>query len=219
MPNILYLHGFASGPQSTKGRFFATRFSQIGAHVHQPDLAEGDFKGLTLTKQLKLIDRLARELEPVLVMGSSLGGYLAALYGALYPAAAPALVLMAPAFGFPRPWAERLGEQKLAEWREQGSMEVYHYGEGAMRPIGYQLYQDAMWFDEFPDVRQPTLIYHGRRDEQVDPASSIQFAVGRPNVQVELLDSDHGLTDRLDEMWSGAAKFYQRLETVPGSRA
>ena len=219
MRNVLYLHGFASGPLSTKGRFFATRFAQVGAQVHQPDLAEGDFPSLTLTKQLKLIDRLARELRPELLVGSSLGGYLAALYGALYPEVAPALVLLAPAFGFPRRWAERLGEEKMAEWREKGTIEIYHYGEGRVRPIGYQLYQDAMWFDEFPAVTQPTLIYHGRRDDQVDPALSVEFAVGKPNVELELVDSDHSLTDRLDEMWSGTSKFYQRLETVPGLRA
>lgn len=219
MPNILYLHGFASGPQSTKGRFFATRFAQIGGQVHQPDLAEGDFRGLTLTKQLKLIDRLARELKPALVMGSSLGGYLAALYGALYPEAAPALVLMAPSFGFPRSWTERLGEEKVAEWREKGEMDVYHYGEGRTRPIGYQLYQDAMWFDQFPEVAQPTLIFHGKRDDQVDPKLSVEFAVGKSNVRLELFDSDHGLTDRLDEMWAGTAKFYQGLETVQDVQA
>lgn len=175
--------------------------------------------GLTLTRQLKLIDRLARELKPALVMGSSLGGYLAALYGALYPEIAPALVLLAPAFGFPRRWAERMGEEQMAHWRETGALDVYHYGEGAMRPVGYQLYQDALWFDEFPVVEQPTLVYHGKRDEQVDPRQSVEFAVGKPNVRLELLDSDHGLIDRLDEMWDGTAKFYQGLETVPGPRA
>ena len=219
MRNILYLHGFASGLQSTKGRFFATRFQQIGAQVHQADMEEGDFRGLTLTRQLELIDRLARELQPELVIGSSLGGYLAALYGALQPQVAPALVLLAPAFAFARRWAERLGAEKMAEWREKGEIDVYHYGEGAARSIGYQLYHDALWFDEFPAVTQPTLVYHGKRDEVVDPALSVEFAIGKPNVQVELLDSEHGLTDRLDEMWAGTAKFYQRPETVPGLRA
>ena len=141
---VLYLHGFASGPNSTKGSFFSRQFQQIGWDVVQPDLNEGDFEGLTLTRQLKLIDRVAREIEPRLVMGSSLGGYLAALYGALYPEQAPALVLMAPAFGFPGRWAERLGEEALLAWREKGSMPVYHYGEGGMRDIGYGLYQVAV---------------------------------------------------------------------------
>jgi len=205
---ILYLHGFASGPQSTKGRYFATQFAQIGAETAMPDLNEGDFRGLTITRQLKLIDRLAQQLRPRLLIGSSMGGYLAALYAAARPELAPALMLMAPAFGFPQRWAERLGAAKLQEWRETGSMEVENYATGRLEPIGYQLYEDAQWHDALPDVQQPTLIFHGLRDETVDPQLSVDFARARPNVRLELLDSDHGLTDQLERMWVDTARFY-----------
>ena len=216
---ILYLHGFASGPNSTKGSYFARQFQQMGAEVVQPDLNEGDFKGLTITRQLKLVDRVAREIQPRLVMGSSLGGYLAALYGALYPKEAPALALMAPAFGFPRRWTERLGEEAMVAWREKGTMPVYHYGEGGMRDLGYGLYQDALWHDQFPAVTQPTLVFHGKYDDQVDPELSVEFATGKSNVQLELLDSDHGLTDRLDTMWERVSAFYLGNETSGGPEA
>ncbi len=209
MANILYLHGFASGPQSNKARFFATRFSRIGATLHCPDLSEGDFAGLTLTKQLKFIDRLAQELEPAMIVGSSLGGYLAAIYASLHPERARKLVLMAPAFGFPRGWEDQLGKDKMAAWRENGSVEIYHYAEGGQRSLGYQFYEDALWFDQFPDVSQPTLIFHGKLDQDVSPDLSVRFAVGKPNVQLELMDSGHALGDVLDEMWQGAADFYQ----------
>lgn len=209
MANILYLHGFASGPQSNKARFMATRFSQIGATVHCPDLAEGDFRNLTLTGQLKLIDRLAQELEPAMIIGSSLGGYLASIYATLHPERAPRLVLMAPAFGFPRGWEDRLGKAKMADWQKSGSVDVYNYAEGGERALGYQFYEDALWFDEFPAVTQPTLIYHGTRDLDVRAELSVQFATGKPNVQLELVDSDHALGDVLEEMWRGAASFYQ----------
>lgn len=219
MADILYLHGFASGPNSTKGSFFARQFQQLGATVHQPDLNEGDFRNLTITRALKLVDRTAREINPALVIGSSLGGYLAALYGAMYPEQAPALMLMAPAFGFPRRWAERLGEEKLSEWRREGEMPVYHYRDGRMREIGYQLYQDALWFDESPEITQPTLIFHGKGDDQVPAELSVEFAWGKPNVRLELLDSDHGLTDQLDLLWNQTAAFYREIETPANRRA
>lgn len=217
--SILYLHGFASGPNSTKGSFFANQFQQIGVDVVQPDLNEGDFTGLTITRQLKLVDRVAREIGPQMVMGSSLGGYLAALYGALYPKEAPVLVLMAPAFGFPRRWTERLGEEAMLAWREKGTMPTYHYGEGGMREIGHGLYQDALWHDEFPSVSQPTLVFHGKYDEQVSAELSVQFATGKSNVELELLDSDHGLTDRLEAMWARVSRFYLETETQNQARA
>ncbi len=211
MAQILYLHGFASGPQSTKGRYFANQFAQIGAETAMPDLNEGDFSGLTITRQLKFIDRLVQQLRPRLLIGSSMGGYLTALYAAARPELAPALMLMAPAFGFPQRWAERLGEAKLREWEKTGAMEVENYATGRLEPIGYQLYEDAQWHDDVPDVPQPTLLFHGLRDETVDPQLSVDFARSRPNVRLELLDSDHSLTDQLERMWTDTARFYREL--------
>ena len=203
VPEILYLHGFASGPASQKGTFFARQFAQIGARLHQPDLNEGDFKGLTLTRQAATTLRLAREIRPELVIGSSMGGYVAAICAEAEPELIPALVLLAPAFGFARRWSELLGPEAMTEWQRTGERSVYHYGDGRARPIGYQLYEDALWFPDYPDVKQPTLIFHGKRDEVVSPEASVRFAWGRPNVRVELLDSDHGLTDVLDTIWEG----------------
>ncbi len=211
MPEILYLHGFASGPSSHKGTFFARQFAQIGARVHLPDLNEGDFTGLTLTRQVSTAARLAHEIQPEIIVGSSMGGYVAALVASIEPKLAPALVLMAPAFGFARRWAERLGEEKLRSWKQEGSMEVYHYGLGRNARIGYQLYEDALWFADAPEIAQPTLIFHGERDEVVRPEVSVQFAWGKPNVQVELLPSDHGLGDVLDKIWTETTAWRSRL--------
>ena len=60
MERIVYLHGFASGPASKKAQLFAARCAALGATVEVPDLAEGDFRGLTVTGQLKTVERAAR---------------------------------------------------------------------------------------------------------------------------------------------------------------
>jgi len=74
---IVYLHGFASGPTSKKAQFFRERFAQLGIGLDIPDLADGDFERLTITGQLGVIERASRG-EPVTLIGSSMGGYLAA---------------------------------------------------------------------------------------------------------------------------------------------
>jgi len=51
MPRFVYLHGFASSPSSRKARFFAERFRELGIGLEVPDLAEGDFRNLTLSAQ------------------------------------------------------------------------------------------------------------------------------------------------------------------------
>src|SRR5262245_39461865 len=117
MNRILYLHGFASGPSSSKAQFFRKYLESRGAKVEIPDLANADFEHLTITGQLAVVREIARG-ESVSLIGSSMGGYLAALYAAQHPAVRR-LVLFAPAFGFGRRWPERLGPERVAEWREQ----------------------------------------------------------------------------------------------------
>jgi hypothetical protein len=212
MPNILYLHGFASGPLSQKGRYFHHQFSIVGGEVHQPDLSEGNFREMTVTSQLKVIDREVRRIEPILIIGSSLGGFLAATYAAMQPELAPRLALLAPAFGIARRLAEQIGDDGLENWKSEGTRPFYHYGERRMMPINYDFYEDALWYDDNPPVSQPALIFHGRRDDVVDPSVAVRFSWGKPNVQLELLDSDHQLLDVLPQLWERLSSFYYESE-------
>src|SRR4051812_36390216 len=82
--NLIYLHGFASGPQSSKAQYFRRRFEEIGVRMRIPDLTEGNFERLTIGGQLRVIERIAGG-DDVRLMGSSMGGYLAALYAARHP--------------------------------------------------------------------------------------------------------------------------------------
>lgn len=205
MTRILYLHGFASGPSSSKARYFRERLDGSEAHVEVPDLAGGDFEHLTITGQLAVVERCA-EGQPVCLVGSSLGGYLAALYAARHPEVGR-VVLLAPAFGFARRWAEHLGTAQVEEWRQTGVMEVFHYGENRMRKLSYQLLEDAARYEEFPDFRQPALVFHGSQDDVVPVAYSQEFAAAHPSARLEILDSGHELLNVLDYMVSEAMAF------------
>jgi uncharacterized protein len=217
MNRILYLHGFASGPSSRKARFLRERLQAAGASVQVPDLSAGDpvcgsvpdFEHLTISGQLGVIETLAcpaGRAEPVALVGSSLGGYLAALYAARH-AEVTRLVLLAPAFGFARRWPERLGAAALERWRSTGSMEVFHYGEGRPRAISYRLMEDAAAYEDDPDFHQPALIFHGAHDDVVPPELSMAFAAAHANVTLEVVDSDHELVNVLDYMAPKIAAF------------
>jgi pimeloyl-ACP methyl ester carboxylesterase len=198
MTPILYLHGFASGPSSSKAGFFREGLERADFHVTVPDLAEGDFEHLTLTRQLEAM-RGAAPSGAVSLIGASMGGYLAALYAARHPEV-ERLVLLAPAFGFARRWPERLGEAQMRQWRETGSMEVYHYAERRNCRLSYDLMADSMQYEDQPGFRQPTLIFHGAKDDVVPVRYSEEFAAGRENVRLEIVDSGHDLLNVLDYM-------------------
>jgi len=181
------------------------RFAAAGCGLEVPALDEGDFEHLTLRAQLALIERLARG-EPVNILGSSMGGYLAALYAARHPEVGR-VVLLAPAFRLAERWEARLGVEAMAAWRRDGQMPVYHYGEQRERPLRPELIDDAHRYEGFPEVRQPTLIFHGQHDDIVPVADSLAYAESRPHVEVEVLDSDHELGNVLEHMGERALTF------------
>lgn len=205
MTPILYLHGFASGPGSNKARYFREYLERAATPVLVPDLAGGDFEHLTITGQLEVIRQAAGE-GPVSLIGSSMGGYLAALYAARH-AEVRRLVLMAPAFGFGRRWPERLGAATVESWRASGWMEVYHYALGRSCRLSYQLMVDAARYEDEPDFGQPALVFHGAQDDVVPAAASVAFSAAHPNARLEVLESGHELLNVLDYMAPKVAEF------------
>jgi pimeloyl-ACP methyl ester carboxylesterase len=203
---LIYLHGFASGPMSSKAQFFRRRFEALGVDMWIPDLSEGNFEGLTLSGQLRVIETTAGGGEDVRLIGSSMGGYLAALYAARH-AEVSRIALMAPAFGFARRWPLTLGEERIAEWRRTGWLSMYHYGDKVESRVGYGLLQDAERYEDYPDISQPALIFHGRDDDVVPVESSVEFAARHPQVTLHVMDSGHELLNVLEEMWTEMRRF------------
>jgi pimeloyl-ACP methyl ester carboxylesterase len=209
MTPIVYLHGFASGPNSGKAQFFRRKFAERGIAMEIPQLDEGNFEGLTISGQLKVIDRAVGG-EPAILMGSSLGGYLAALYAARH-AEIERMVLMAPAFQFPRRWRERYSAE---DWKRDGFIPVFHYGDGRERRLGYRFAEDAAQYEDEPVFSQPALILHGVHDTVVPSAISTGYAGLHSNVKLILMESGHELTDVMDPMWSQVADFLAVPESI-----
>jgi uncharacterized protein len=205
MSRFVYLHGFASGPSSQKARYFRERFAELGMGLEIPDLTEGRFEQLTIGGQLAVIER-ATHGDPVSLIGSSMGGYLAALCAARHPEVEK-LVLLAPAFRFLTRWPEELGKEKMDEWKRTGALQVFHYGEGREVALGYQLIEGAREFEDYPRFEQPVLIFHGKHDTVVPPGYSVTFSQGHPRTTLHLMNSDHQLLNVLDDVWMETEQF------------
>ncbi|HVY94308.1 MAG TPA: YqiA/YcfP family alpha/beta fold hydrolase [Bryobacteraceae bacterium] len=201
----VYLHGFASGPQSRKAQAFREALSGCGIDLEIPVLDEADFAHLTLSRQLQVIEQLLAG-APCRLIGSSMGGYLAALYAEAHPEV-ERLVLLAPAFAFQSRWLKIHGETAIQRWRETGWLPVYHYGANEIRRVHFGLFEDAGRFPDYPDFRQPARIFHGLNDTVVPIALSRTFAASHPNAQLIELDSDHELTDALEVIVREAIPF------------
>jgi hypothetical protein len=205
MEKVIYLHGFASSPRSRKATLFQERFREKGVDLEVPDLSEGEFVRMTITSQLEVLRRSAGEAE-VSLIGSSMGGYLAAL-AAARSERIKRVVLMAPAFSFAVRYAASLGAGTMQRWQEEGYLQVQHYGSGSPEPLAWSLMEDARFYEAEPAVTQPALIFHGTRDDVVPVDASRHFAAGRENVRLVEYDSDHELTDAAEDMFTRTWQF------------
>jgi uncharacterized protein len=209
-PRILYLHGLASSPLSTKAQVFGERLGGLGYEILCPDLNEDDFRGLTTTRALDLATGLAREMSPpILVFGSSFGGRLAARVAEALPDRVAGLVLMAPAFFFEHVWRDTLDADARRRWSEVGELPVDHPAYEGVVPLAYGFLEDALATDGLPSLPPdlPVLLFHGTGDAVVPIADSEQFCKTHAGARMVTLDSDHELNDRHEEMWSSVAPF------------
>ena len=217
MRHFFYLHGLASSPRSGKARFLAERLAACGLTLHCPDLNEPDFSTLTTTRMIGQVAAALRRLPPapVVLIGSSLGGFVGLHLAEYARSALPAhpverLVLLAPAFDFGSPGMRERQADWFAHWRRDGWTEVQHHGYGEPRRLHFELIADAARYDSFAlGAETPMLIFQGRGDEVVDPAMVRRFADARAHVRLVLLDDDHRLAAGIDRVWSEAAAFLE----------
>jgi pimeloyl-ACP methyl ester carboxylesterase len=211
---LLYFHGFASSPRSSKARFFGDRARAAGMEFVCPDLNLPSFSALTVTRMIGVADTALDEAPgPVTLVGSSLGAFVA-LHAAARrasrqgtPAPVDGVVLLAPALELAHALAEEFGPEKMAAWESTGVLPVFHYGDNAMKELGWSFMRDVRQYDTATaDARVPTLIYQGSRDDVVSPAEVARWAAGRPNVALRMVEDGHQLLDHLETMWADVVR-------------
>jgi pimeloyl-ACP methyl ester carboxylesterase len=206
---IVYLHGFASSPASSKARYFAGKFEEAGIEFDAPQLDEGDFRNMTISGMLRVVERSVNG-RPAILMGSSLGGYLAGLYASRHPGEVERLVLLAPAFEFPTRWQQRFSEEERKRWKEEGALAFYHYGAKTEQLLAHRFAEDGLRYEDEPDFGQPALILHGTGDPVVPVEISRRFVARHPNARLREFASGHELTDVLDGLWAETECFLWR---------
>ncbi len=207
-----YLHGFASSPLSTKGQRFAQQFAEVGEMLYLPDLNRPDFAHLTVTGALDAVDDLVatqgEEEVPWSFIGSSMGGWVAALWAARHPDRVARLALLCPGFGLQERWPEMLGAEQMRAWEETGWM-TYPDGAGTPTQVHWGFIEDAATHQAAPRVEVPTRVFHGEHDQTVPVESSRAWVGAHAEIaSLTIYDDDHRLLGHADEIAEEIMAFF-----------
>ena len=210
-PLWLYLHGFASGPMSTKARAFLAWGKAQGVSIEALDLRVPSFEHLrfsAIKAHVRAAIDLGGEGARAVLIGSSLGGLTACRVAEEDPRVC-AVLAMAPAFRLAERWKTQMPEARWEAWRRDGFLEVDDYVTKQKARVDFGFVEELAAIDVgFPDVRVPVLLVHGTEDEVVDIDRSRDFARGKPHVRLVEVADGHELGASIPRILAEADRFF-----------
>lgn len=206
---ILFLHGLYSDMNGSKASAIM-EFAQNNDHhfITFDNLGHGESSlsisdttiRLMLDASLKVINNLA--LEEIIIVGSSMGGWLALLLAQKLPQKVKSLILLAPAPDFTTKliYPNLTTEQKRILQTEQ-TIDIAPAGSDFRKIITNNFIEDSkdfLLFDNNLELTCDVEIIHGLKDDVVPYQISTKLITILPNAKSNLhllSNSDHRLSD------------------------
>ncbi len=208
-----YFHGFGSSPKAHKGLELRTRYKSRDVDLWLPDLNRPSFGRLSQRAMLRYLEEVDGGKGPTWrIIGSSLGGWLAAAFAEKHPDRVDALVLLCPGFGLAKRWGTIMGPEAMKEWGEKGELPIPN-GAGELIPVHFGFFLEAQEMPPAPRVSCPTLIIHGSRDETVPAESSRRYAGPRAHIRLIEVDDDHSLHASIDVIDMESWRHFERTSS------
>lgn len=194
-----------------------------------PDLNVPSFAALSLSAQIDLGLELINNLNelndsPLVIVGSSMGGLLAALLEQKLRQQRSAtklqsIVFLAPGFGITKRWPQIIGEQGMQSWRETGFRPFFHYAANKELPLHFAFAKDLEQYktDSF-EIKIPTIVFHGIDDQTVPIEHARQFAQLNPAAALVELEDGHELANSLDLIWLQTCDFLKLPSTASDTK-
>ncbi len=208
-PGVLFCAGFNSNMQGDKALFLEqwclaqgrqfTRFDYFGHGESSGDFSEGTI-GRWLDDALRVLDEVTEGKQ--IVVGSSMGGWIALLLSRQRPDRIAALVGLAAAPDFTRRLATQgLSPAQQAAVRDQGYCEIDNcYDDGEPYRITRQLLEEGeahCLLDSVIPYKGPVLLIQGQQDPDVPWETALNVAQLLESEQVEVTlikDAEHRLS-------------------------
>ena len=161
------------------------------------------------------LGRIGGGKAPILLIGSSMGGALAAWHTLRHPGRVSGVVMIAPSLSFPHSLTAKLTHEEIAAWRREGSRRIT--SQWLDLDLGYGLVKDARAYEPerlSRDYATPTLIFHGMADDAVPWQGSLDFVQANGSPQIDLMlfkGGEHRLTAQKERLFDCAISWWAGL--------
>jgi pimeloyl-ACP methyl ester carboxylesterase len=210
---VIFMHGFMSTQTGEKASQFRELLVSRGITYITFDFrghgqSSGTMRALTGTHLLEdchaVIEQCCAPHHRIILIGSSMGGWVASWYAAQHPERISAIMLIAPSFVIGQWILKNLTPEQVTAWAESGVLAFSNeYGHVE---LGYGFVQDMEHYpvtELYRCYRTPTLICHGMNDDIVDYRQSLNFQQHCASTDVDLVllkNGDHRLTAHKAEL-------------------
>jgi pimeloyl-ACP methyl ester carboxylesterase len=223
---LAHFHGLQSSPNSHKAQAFRQCLARYQLELLVPDLRQPDFSHLSLRATYAHLEREldlrtasgqehdAQDVQRWILIGSSLGGHLAARLAERFSHQISGLLLLCPALDLKSLWDRALSAKVREKWRMDGSMPLAD-SSGELQPFHYGFYEEVQHEPSALDPQVPTRVIHGRADLTVPIEDSRAFVAKSAMRSLEEVEDDHALAAHVPTIVHGVLQLLR--EQSPGA--
>lgn len=184
-PAIVLLHGMGMNAHTwdAVARMLADRFTVVAVDLpgHGDSPCPDDPSAFTRDAALADLDEVLATIDgPAVLVGHSLGGYLALAHAATRPGGARGIVVLNTGPGFRDP-------EKREGWNERSRRNAHRFGVPE-RVAALNLQEDSVVMDRVADITTPTLVLAGGEDRPEYAVSGRYLERKMPDARFAVLD-------------------------------
>jgi len=184
-PPIVFVHGMGTSAATWEGctSLLADRFTTIAVDLlgHGRSPLPDDPDEYTRDRTLADLDDVLADLDqPAVLVGHSLGGYLALAHAATRPGVARAIVVLNTGPGFRDP-------EKREGWNERARRNAHRFGVPE-QVTTMNLQDDSVVMDRLADIQTPTLVLAGGDDRPEYTGSGQYLERKMPDGRLVVID-------------------------------
>lgn len=184
-PPIVCVHGMGTSAHTWERctELLADRFTTVAVDLlgHGDSPVPEDPDEYTRDRALDDMDDVLAELDaPAVLVGHSLGGYLALAHAATRPGMARAIVVLNTGPGF-------RDALKRTEWNERSRRNAHRFGVPE-QVTTMNLQEDSVVMDRLADIETPTLVLAGGDDRPEYTGSGQYLERKMPHARLEVVD-------------------------------